>query len=40
MISFMFPFFIEMVPCLHHEILLKNTPLSGVTKDAYTSQIL
>jgi hypothetical protein len=29
-----------MAPNVHDKILLKNTPLSGVTKDADTSQIL
>jgi hypothetical protein len=39
MINPMFPQVIEMTPNLHEEILLKITPLNGVTKDVDTSTI-
>jgi hypothetical protein len=35
----MFPHVIEMTPNFHEEILLKITPLNGVTKDVDTSTI-
>jgi hypothetical protein len=39
-INLMFPQVIEMAPNSHEEILLKITPLNGVTKDVDTSTIL